>query len=230
MSETAPDTPVCSLGAEACPLREELATLKKEMEILHSQVQTDDLTGLYNKRHLTASLEREVERTRRSLQATTFILLDIDHFKAFNDNYGHIAGDKVLQHIGDILRKTVRKIDIPCRYGGEEFAIILPSTPILTGKQVAERVRLAIEESSLDFEGQSLKVTASLGVESFLPNSADHIEEFIALTDKQLYRAKESGRNQVCHAVHSSANEARVSDDEKDALFNLLDDDNEQST
>ena len=225
MTEDTPQNDTsCPLGTNDCPIYEEIASLKEEVNALKDQVRTDHMTGLYNKLHMNASLEQEMERTQRSQQATTFILLDIDHFKNFNDTHGHIAGDHVLTHVARLLKRAVRKIDIPCRYGGEEFGIILPSTPMLVGSQVAERIRSAIEQTPLFFEGQEFSITASFGVDSFTYNTRESVEDFIARADAQLYKAKENGRNQVCHAIHKLESAAQVSESEKDALFNLLND------
>ena len=215
--------PSCPRGNEDCPIFEEISSLKQHVEELNNLVQTDSLTGLYNNRYLKHTLEQEMERTNRTRQPTTFILLDIDHFKRFNDTHGHIVGDHVLQHLARILKTAVRKIDIPCRYGGEEFGIILPSTPILVGTQVAERLRFAIETTPIQHNDEQLTITASLGVDSYFYNSHDDVEKFIERADMQLYKAKENGRNQVCQAVHKFESNAQVSDSEKDALFKLMD-------
>ena len=222
------NTTTCPLGTDRCPIFDEVTLLKKEVRKLQDQVRTDHLTGLFNNRHLHYTLEQEIERTKRSQQPTTFILLDIDHFKKVNDDHGHVIGDQVLIHLANIVKNTVRKIDIPCRYGGEEFAIILPSTPLLTGVQVAERVRSTIESNEMHIENVSLKITASLGVDAFFHNSNETPEAFISRVDAQLYTAKDSGRNTVSHAVHSIKSSAEVSENEKEMLFNLLDDKEEK--
>lgn len=209
----------CPLGEAKCPISDELVKLQQQVDELTQQTRTDNLTGLFNQRHLLTTLQHEIERTKRSELATSLILLDIDHFKRVNDTYGHVDGDKALIHIANILRKTVRMLDIPCRYGGEEFAVVLPSTPILIAKQVAERVRQAIAETPVSLEHTHLPITASLGVDTYLFRHRDTPEEFIARTDTQLYAAKHAGRNNVCSAVHTASGKAQVSDDERNALF-----------
>lgn len=213
----------CPNGESNCPIYDDLAQLREKVETLSAQVSSDFLTGLYNRQHLLFALEQEMERTQRSQQPTSLIMLDIDHFKRVNDQHGHVAGDKVLKSLANVIRDTVRKIDVPCRYGGEEFAIVLPSTPMLTGVQVAERLRAKIADTLIPIsKNEHISVTASLGVHASLHNDRHSAEEFIELADKQLYLAKESGRNQVKHQPQERITNTVVSPEEKDALFNVL--------
>ena len=214
----------CPLGDTQCPIFDEIRQLRAEVSALSDQVRTDHLTGLYNKRHLIFALEQEIERTKRTQHPTTFVMLDIDHFKQFNDTYGHVQGDHALTHLASIIKSTIRKLDIPCRYGGEEFGVLFPSTTLLVGVQVAERVRSAIESSPITIEGSAINITASLGVDSFLPSHNDTVSEFIDRTDKQLYEAKQSGRNQVKYSSTKEPSKTQVSDAERDSLFNFPDD------
>lgn len=218
-------TGTCPLADRRCTVGEQFAVLHEEIRDLREQVSTDSLTGLSNVRHLRVMLEQEMERTKRNHQPTTFLILDVDHFKAVNDTYGHVVGDKALQHLATLIKTVVRKIDIPCRYGGEEFGVILPSTPILVGIQVAERVRKLVEETPLIEGEHTIALTISLGVETYSQSSRDSIEELIARADTELYRAKQSGRNCVCFASKHTVNKAEVTQSEKDALFNQLNDD-----
>ncbi|VUD48670.1 Response regulator PleD [Thalassocella blandensis] len=219
---------LCHQEDTSCPIFDKYAQLQREMTRLEEQVRQDHLTGLYNHRFMKFILEQEMERTIRTQLPTCFILLDIDHFKTFNDQYGHVMGDKVLIHIASILQRNVRKIDFACRYGGEEFAVILPTTPLLIGIQVAERIRQTIEHHPLEIEGESLAITASLGVDSFTHlsplqnadlNDSVAMDSFIARADEFLYKAKSSGRNRVEHAILRSEDKASVSDAEKAALY-----------
>ena len=213
----------CPNGENNCPIYNDLAELRSKVDTLSTQVRSDFLTNLYNKQHLLFSLEQEMERTSRSLQATSLIMLDVDHFKKVNDTHGHIAGDKVLQQLACIIKDTVRKIDIPCRYGGEEFAIILPSSPSLIGVQVAERLRKKVETTPFVIsDSLQLSVTISLGVHAYLHTNSFSVEEFLERTDKQLYRAKENGRNRVCHFIPDKKDQTVVSNEERDALFDAL--------
>ena len=125
--------PVCPAGLKVCPvlpefqhLQEECRRLQEECRRLRKLSQTDTLTGLYNRRYLLMALDQEMERTRRTGLPTSVIMLDLDHFKCLNDTYGHQFGDAVLVRMAVFLKDSVRKLDIPCRYGGEEFAVILP--------------------------------------------------------------------------------------------------------
>ncbi len=221
-SNTENNQPPCPMGDD-CPNYDEVELLKNKVEALSEQVRTDHLTQLFNIHHFRYSLDQEMERTQRNHQPTTMILLDVDHFKRFNDTYGHVVGDKVLIHLGEILRSAVRKIDIPCRYGGEEFGILLPSTPHLVGIQVAERIRSQVESTPLILDNDSLIITVSLGVETYLHNSGLEPEQFLAKVDEQLYRAKSLGRNQIQYISHKTGEKSLVSEEEKDALFNMLD-------
>ncbi len=220
------------MGDSNCQVGEQLDRLNREIRELRELVNTDPLTGLFNVRHLRFTLEQEMERTRRNQLPTTFVIIDADHFKQFNDSYGHVIGDKVLIHLASLLKNAVRKIDIPCRYGGEEFGIILPSTPLLVGAQVAERIRQKVENSPLVEGNARLAVTVSIGVDSYVKTQSDTVENFIARADEQLYLAKQSGRNRVRHATTKISSSAEVTRDEKDALFNSLadEDDKEQKS
>lgn len=216
-------TPPCPRGKKDCPIHEELVALREQVAQLSTQVRTDFLTGLFNKQHLIFTLEQEIERTQRTHQPTTLIVLDGDHFKKINDTHGHVVGDRVIRHLGDIIRDTVRKIDIPCRFGGEEFAIILPSTPLLIGIQVAERLRQRIVNTPLALEtGSSLSISVSIGVDTYLQSMVCTPESLLEAADKQLYKAKEEGRNRVCHGEHKISEQTNVTAEEKDALASQL--------
>jgi two-component system, cell cycle response regulator len=212
------DSLTCSLGPDRCPIYLELERSNQELHQLREQVIRDPMTGLYNKRYFSAALATEMERSRRNRLATSLILLDIDHFKRINDTYGHVAGDKVLERLARILEQTVRMIDIPCRYGGEEFAIILPSTPLTIACQVAERVRAAIEETRIALDAQTINITASLGVSSFFDDQESTPLNLIERADKELYTAKQNGRNRVQSEPWIQTS-AQVSEDEREALF-----------
>lgn len=214
----------CPKGHDGCPIYEDISELKNEVAELKEQLKTDSLTGLFNKAQLLQSLETEMERTRRSLQPTSLIMFDADHFKQVNDNFGHLAGDKVLKALARTTMNVTRRLDICCRYGGEEFAIVLPTTPTLTAKLVAERIRQSIEALvvELDDKNQTLQITASLGLASFNNEKNLEVDSFIERADQALYKAKQSGRNRVCVYLSKEQNEISVSAAERSALFDQL--------
>ncbi|SHJ35778.1 diguanylate cyclase (GGDEF) domain-containing protein [Malonomonas rubra DSM 5091] len=214
------DSPDCPVGEEDCFVIDELAAIRQELAELSQAVLTDQLTGLANYRHFCVQMEQEMERTQRSGQPTSLIMLDIDFFKKVNDRWGHEVGNQALIHIAGLMQQTVRRLDIPCRYGGEEFAIILPNTPLAAAIPVAERLRAVIEETPLQLEQQSLSLTASLGIGTYLLGEEVSIEELVQRADHYLYQAKQEGRNQVRHAELPKVD--LVSSDEKAALFDLF--------
>jgi diguanylate cyclase (GGDEF)-like protein/PAS domain S-box-containing protein len=169
----------------------------KLREALHSQSVKDPLTGLFNRRHMEESLEREIHRCGRSKQGLGIIMSDIDHFKSFNDTYGHDAGDLVLVEYGKLLSTFFRTSDIVCRYGGEEFIVIMPEVPQVNLIERADELCEAIRGISLTHDNQTLpQLTASFGV-AYLEATIIDKAELIKLADLALYDAKNSGRNQV---------------------------------
>ncbi len=167
----------------------------QQIEVHAAHALTDSLTGLANRRAFDAELTRRVAESGRYGAPLSLIMLDIDHFKQFNDEFGHGAGDMVLAEVAKALKATMRTPDFVARYGGEEFAIIMPHTAMDQIPICAERIRLRIEETRCEFEGQTLSVTASLGVAQFIrgQKSAD----LLRCADEALYAAKHAGRNRV---------------------------------
>ena len=166
---------------------------------------TDVLTGLYNRRYLQHRLVDELARSRRERRPLACLMLDVDHFKPINDRWGHQAGDKVLAQIAHVIREECRDSDIPIRYGGEEFAVLLPGADNTEAAKVAERIRAAVEagEFVLPRGRVVLRLTISAGVSCALPSRAEEElkplgDKLIAEADVQLYRAKSEGRNRVC--------------------------------
>ncbi len=212
--------PICPVGETNCPIVIEVAEIRQKLAELSSLVQTDTLTGIANYRYFLQALEQEIERTQRSAQPTSLIMLDIDFFKKVNDQWGHEVGNQALIHLSLLLQQTVRKLDIPCRYGGEEFAIILPDTNLAASIPVAERIRQRIAESPLTISGKSLKITVSLGIATYADQQEINVTELVEQADRYLYQAKETGRNRVCHAEIPSVD--IVTTEEKQALSELF--------
>jgi len=189
----------CPAGKDNCTNLSEVARLQEEVKQLAALVRTDELTRLFNFRYFNQALSLEMERTRRSGQPTCLIMLDLDHFKAINDAYGHEVGNIVLSHISNLIRKTIRRLDIPCRYGGEEFTIILPDTTLKQGVRFANRLRLIIENSPVKASDVLLGIEASFGVDVYSRGDQLTEKEYVEKVDGFLYMAKQEGRNRVCH-------------------------------
>jgi len=166
-------------------------------ETLRSQSIRDVLTGLFNRRYMEESLERELHRAVRRQSQVGIVMLDIDHFKVFNDTYGHDAGDAVLHELGKVLRNNVRGEDIACRFGGEEFILILPDASLEMTQQRAEQIREVIKGMIVEYRHQPLGVvTVSVGVAGF-PTHGTTSDEMIQKADEALYQAKHRGRDRV---------------------------------
>ncbi len=160
---------------------------------------TDLLTGLYNRRYLEERLREEWDRHKRHGRPFSVVIFDIDHFKSINDTFGHLHGDRVIKMVATVASENIRDIDIIGRYGGEEFCILLPDTYLSAAVIVAERLRRAIEQNSIDIKGHMINITVSAGVAEMTENMEDS-EELIKLADSALYRAKNTGRNRVATA------------------------------
>lgn len=170
-------------------------------EMLRSQSIHDPLTGLFNRRYLEESMARELSRAARDRYPVGVIMLDIDHFKQFNDTSGHDAGDAVLREVGELLRTGIRGGDIACRYGGEEFIAILPGAPIDATRWRAEQLRASIERRRVTYRDGLLEpVTVSLGIAVY-PEHGDTYEDLVRSADAALYLAKRDGRNRVSVAA-----------------------------
>lgn len=169
---------------------------KADQEKLERLANLDSLTGLYNRRVILHRLDERIKYVRRYGEELSLIMLDIDHFKKVNDQYGHLIGDEVLEEIAVLVQRNIRDTDVVGRYGGEEFIIILLKTGLPSAVDVAERVRKAIEAAEMkDSEGNVFSVTVSEGVSSYKP--AEDERSLISRADDALYRAKENGRNRV---------------------------------
>lgn len=177
-----------------------------ENQELLRRATTDRLTGLKNRAAFDERMTIELERACRSGGKLALMMIDVDKFKLFNDAHGHLAGDCVLQRVATTLEETVRKVDFVARYGGEEFAIIVPDTSPNGAMYLCERLREAVEENQIEFEGKSLSVTISVGVAVFQsPDRALTATTAIKQADQQLYAAKQGGRNRVCVCIDGTA-------------------------
>lgn len=173
-----------------------LANLKLR-DSLQAQAFRDPLTGLFNRRYMEETLEREVQRVKRREKSLSVIMIDLDFLKPINDSFGHEAGDKVISTLGHFLQTHVRREDVVCRYGGDEFILILPEAPIEIACQRAEELRSGISELHAEYTGHSLgPISASFGIATF-PDHGSAAEELVRAADAALYQAKLEGRNQV---------------------------------
>ncbi|MBZ9612791.1 sensor domain-containing diguanylate cyclase [Rheinheimera maricola] len=178
----------------------DVAVSRIELESMNGRLKqlskTDFLTQLFNRGHWEENLIQEFNRLQRYSHQSTLLMCDIDHFKRVNDTYGHSAGDLVIQHIADAVRKNLRATDIAGRYGGEEYAVLLVDTSLDQAAYFAERLRKSVEQMSIEYNGQLLKVTLSLGLAEHNKQMKDH-RQWIEASDKALYNSKGNGRNQV---------------------------------
>jgi diguanylate cyclase (GGDEF)-like protein len=163
---------------------------------LRDRAVRDALTGVHNRGYLEESLAREEARARRSGQPLGVVMIDIDHFKRFNDTYGHAAGDTVLRAVGQYVMSLTRGEDIFCRYGGEEFVLIMVDTTVRAAWERAEALRAGIQELAIEHEGRALNVTLSIGV-AMIPDHARDGQAALRAADAALYAAKQGGRNRV---------------------------------
>lgn len=171
--------------------------LRHDINKLQLLAVTDSLTGLYVRRYFQLRLQYEWSHARKTRVPFSLLMLDVDFFKKINDTYGHLCGDMVLAKVSAIIQECCRKVDIVCRYGGEEFAIVLSQTDNDGAIFLAEKIRSSIENASFVYEGQDVKVTISCGSTTYGKHPADAPEELIAQADDCLYKAKEGGRNKV---------------------------------
>jgi diguanylate cyclase (GGDEF)-like protein len=164
----------------------------------------DTLTHLYNRTYLSQALEVEFKNALLKKEPLSVIMVDIDHFKAINDRYGHDEGDRALIHIASLLKGSLRKHDIVARFGGEEFLIVLPKAMLKDAVVIAERIRKSVEATPLSGSKEKINFTISLGIASIPAIWPESKEEFIKCADTALYEAKEKGRNRVCFYVSST--------------------------
>ena len=170
----------------------------KYHEEIYRLTTIDGLTQAFNKRYFLETLERELNRAIRYKRHMSLIMFDIDHFKKINDTHGHLAGDYVLRELAGIVQHNLRREDVYSRYGGEEFAIVLPEIDAEGAFQVSEKLREFIAAHEFSFAGESIKVTVSLGIRSTQDSDKPDVNAFIGDADARLYEAKQGGRNKSC--------------------------------
>lgn len=177
--------------------QERTRKLREEKDLLARLARTDALTGLHNRAQLDASLEIELSRSRRSRSPLSLLMIDLDHFKRINDTHGHPVGDRVLRAVAESLGQITRCSDLVCRYGGEEFAVILPDTTPANAYAVAEKIRVSLMALNLR-EGQAtIPVTASIGISGTRPEGLTQAAELLREADQALYLSKQRGRNRT---------------------------------
>ncbi len=177
-------------------LHEQIGKINDLQEKLREQANRDALTGLFNRRYLEGTLEREMARCKREGAPLTMLLLDIDYFKLVNDTYGHPAGDEVLRVFARALQESARTEDIVCRYGGEEFLLVLPKMPLTIARARATQLLELFRKTTVVFENSRIPVTTSIGIAS-VPDHATSVGNLIRCADQALYRAKSTGRDRA---------------------------------
>lgn len=175
-------------------LEQENLTLMQSLQTLSI---TDPLTGLFNRRHLFHEAEREVERAQRYQHPLAVFMIDIDHFKQINDTHGHEAGDRILTALADVMRASLRNTDLLARFGGEEFAVLLPEIPEEQAHAAARRLRADVKSMQIPWRDTVLQITISIGVSGMAPGQSISFEGLLRQADNALYQAKQSGRNRV---------------------------------
>lgn len=192
-------------------LQDELEEKNRELEVANRRLRklsvTDGLTELFNHRHIHELLHEEWERSRRSEAPMAVVMLDLDHFKQVNDTYGHPTGDVILYQTANLLRENVREIDMPGRYGGEEFIVLLPCTDEDEAAHLAERIRCAVQEHAYRDDATEVRMSVSCGVAAFPGDGIDGPESLLKRADEALYAAKEEGRNRVERASETPPDE-----------------------
>ncbi len=188
------------LVAELRRANEQLQEQINEIQVLQSELRQqaihDPLTGLYNRRYLKDALKRDIARAEREQQMVSIIIMDIDFFKSINDRYGHAAGDVMLQRFAELVKSLCRDADFVCRYGGEEFIVIMPGASLAISQERAELIRTKFEALQVPYENQLMHATVSLGIATY-PQHCLQSDDLLIRADRALYRAKENGRNRA---------------------------------
>ncbi|MEZ4751974.1 MAG: diguanylate cyclase [Bdellovibrionota bacterium] len=185
-------------------VEERTQELRKANARLSELAMTDPLTKVFNRRAFFEKFDHEIERSRRYTHPICVAMIDVDHFKLFNDMEGHPLGDEALKRVANILKANIRKIDILCRYGGEEFCLVMPETDVGTGLEICERLRNAIETTVFQGAEQKAYLTISIGISGF-PEDGQSRGDLIQMADQALYAAKKAGRNRVVSGQHNAS-------------------------
>jgi len=191
-----------TINKEYSTVNTELEDYKKQVAVLQNDLNkyktesiTDHMTGLYNRKYMDMKMNEEIERFKRTGVPFCVVLIDIDHFKSINDNYGHLIGDQVLKHLSNLMKENIRKTDFAFRYGGEEFMMMLTNVDVRNATHVSEQIRKKLEATNFSLKEKSFNVTASFGIALFDKN--DTAESVIKRADERLYKAKQTGRNKI---------------------------------
>jgi diguanylate cyclase len=184
-----------SLSERVAHMEQEAQGFREHLEVQRQKALIDPLTGLPNRAAWSERLEHEIKQWQQHGNTLSLAMLDLDHFKRINDNYGHLAGDKVLKIIATVLRKRLRGSDFIARFGGEEFVLLMPATPPAVGAKLLETLRAAIEACPFHFKGERVTITISMGLATF--RAGEHSDLVLKRADQALYRAKNAGRNRV---------------------------------
>ncbi len=196
--------------------KEELVSVNEKLQEL---VEIDDLTGLFNMRSIFQKLEFEIERGRRFTRPVTVVMIDMDHFKSVNDGHDHLFGSYVLSEVGKIIKSSTRNIDIPARYGGDEFLIVLSETPLSGVEHFCERLRKRVEQITFTQGKDTIKLTLSVGFASTNGTEVIQPKELVRRADMALYAAKAKGRNRVVGYEISTEKDRRL---EQSAAINIF--------
>jgi diguanylate cyclase (GGDEF)-like protein len=208
----------CPVGENNCTLLDEVGQLRARVDELRMLVVTDELTGLNNYRHLLWALDQELERLHRHGGSFCVLVLDCDNLKRINDNYGHDFGNKVLKAAGTFLQRSLRKLDVACRFGGDEFVIVAPSANLREGVALAERIRSGIAAMQLRAGEEEVTLRVSIGVDCFKPEDQLLPEQVLDRADRYLLKAKQAGKNIVCSPELPDA-ASSMNADEKSAMM-----------
>ncbi|HLA29088.1 MAG TPA: diguanylate cyclase [Syntrophales bacterium] len=207
------------VGKSEDELRRRIEALEKENNNLKSLLLTDELTGLYNKRFFYIQLDAEASRTRRTGQPCTLMMMDVDNFKLVNDALGHDAGDRFLTTIGGIIKDVVRVTDFACRFGGDEFSVIMPTSTTNDCFNIAKRIHNSVAKLASTLHEDIMEhLSVSLGLATYEAHAQISVADFFRQADSELYEAKKMGKNQISFGRVTGIAAMAVSAEEKTAL------------